>query len=180
MDLDLVVIAVIALAALASVFFTVVPIVPGTVFVPIGALVCGFVAGWNGLGWWFWIAQAVLVGVYLLVDNVAQVLGVRRLGGSRAAMVGGTIGVFVGPIVLGLVLGPLALFVGPPIGAVVGTIIGESRARRRSIEGAEVVPGQPRATYARLGTGALVAFIVGTTAKLVLVTVQVALLVWVV
>lgn len=205
MDPDTLIVAVIALAALASVLFTVVPLVPGTIFVPLAAIVCGFVVGWDELGWWFWVAQAVLVVGYLLIDNVAQVFGVRRLGGSRAAMVGGAIGVFVGPLVLGLLLGPLALFVGPPIGAVVGTLVGEARARRRgagspleapiTIEpsvsrpgatpsptpGAASSPGSVSpAGYARLGLGALVAFIVGTTCKLVVVTVQIALLVWVV
>lgn len=188
-DLDLVVISIIALATIAAVFFTVVPVVPGTLFVLLAAAACGLVAGWDGLAWWFWVAQLLLVATYLVIDNVAQVLGVRRVGGSRAAMVGGTIGVFLGPIVLGLVAGPLALFLGPPIGAVVGTLAGEARARRvagttTGVPGttgvAAEVAGEGDAGYVRLGAGALIAFVVGTSLKLLLVTIQVALLVWVV
>jgi uncharacterized protein YqgC (DUF456 family) len=172
MDTDTLAIVIVTITALASTFFTVVPLLPGTLLVPIGALACGFVVGFSELPWWSWLLQALLVASSLLVDNLAQALGVRRVGGSRAAMLGGAIGVFVGPLVLALVIGPLALLLGPALGAVVGTIAGEEYALRRSRgERAD------RSNHVRLGTGALVAFVLGTTVKLVLVTAQVVLLV---
>lgn len=170
MDHDTISLVLVAAAALLAAAFTVVPVLPGTLFVPAGAVAIGFVVGWDPFEPWFWIVQAVLVALYLLVDNLAQLLGVKRVGGSRQAMVGGAIGVFVGPFALALVMGPLALLVGPPVGAVVGTIIGERRARRSlppEVEG----PG-----YRSLGMGALVAFVVGTTVKLAIVAIQVGLL----
>lgn len=175
MDADATVLLVVAVAALASAFFTVVPIVPGAIFVPIGAAVCAQVVGWDEFAWWFWAVQAALVTAYLVVDNVAQLFGVRRVGGSRQAMFGGAIGVFAGPILLALVMGPLALLLGPPIGAVAGTIIGEERARRRDHS-----RGATPREYHRLGVGALVAWALGTAMKLVLVAVQVGVLLYVV
>lgn len=172
-DTDLVVLLVVALAAIAATGFTVVPVLPGTLFVPAGAAIIGFVVGFDELRWWFWAAQAVLVVAYIGVDNAAQVFGVKRVGGSRQAMLGGAVGVFLGPILLAFVMGPFALLLGPPIGAVVGTIVGERRARRATPAGAPV----EAASYRRLGMGALTAFVIGTILKLVIVAVQVSLLV---
>jgi uncharacterized protein YqgC (DUF456 family) len=169
------VLLIVALATIAATAFTVVPVVPGTLFLPLGAVLAGLVAGFDDLRWWFWAAQAVLVAVYLVVDNVAQALGVRRLGGSRQAIIGGAIGVFVGPFLLTLVMGPFALLLGPPIGAVAGTLIGERRARRALPE-----PAADAASYRRLGIGAFTAFVIGTVAKLSIVAVQAAMLVAVV
>lgn len=175
MDSDLLVLIIVAVAAIAAAAFTVVPVLPGTLFVPLGGIAAAFVVGWDELRWWYWAAQAVLVLVYLVVDNLAQALGVKRVGGSREAMIGGAIGVFAGPIVLAFVMGPLALLLGPPVGAIVGTLAGERRARR-----AAAAEPATFAEYRRLGVTAFVAFVASTVMKLVIVAVQVGVLVAVV
>jgi uncharacterized protein YqgC (DUF456 family) len=172
-DTDLLVLVIVALGALAATGFTVVPVLPGTLFVPAGAAIIGLATDFGRFEWWFWAAQAMLVIAYVAIDNVAQVFGVKRLGGSRQAMFGGAVGVFLGPILLAFVMGPFALLLGPPIGAVVGTLVGEHRARRT----AETDPAVEAASYRRLGMGALTAFVVGTILKLVIVAIQVTLLV---
>ncbi|MBC7462048.1 MAG: DUF456 domain-containing protein [Thermoleophilia bacterium] len=176
METDSIVLLVIALAAFASALFTVAPILPGTLFIPLGAVIVGWVTGdWNRFPAWFWIAQGLLVVAYFVVDHVAQVAGVKRVGGSRAAMVGGAVGVFAGPLILAAVLGPFALLIGPPVGAVVGTLIGEQHAHRRR---RELTPDMAAPDYRRLGFGALLAYVVSTGVKLGIVIVQVVLL-WV-
>ena len=170
-DTDALLLLIVAATALAAAFFTVVPVLPGALLVPLGAVACALVDGWDQFAWWFWVAQAVLIAVSIAVDQVAQLVGVKRAGGSRHAMWGGAIGVFAGPFVLALVLGPFALLVGPPIGAVVGTLAGEEYGRSRAGRS----DGAPR-DYHRLGTVALLAFAVGTSIKLVLVAVQVGIL----
>lgn len=168
---SLLVMFIVAATTLAAVFFTVVPVLPGTLLVPLGGVACAYVLGWGEIGWWFWAVQAACVVAALLVDNVAQLLGVRRVGGSREAMWGGAIGVFVGPFVVAVALGPLALLLGPPIGAVAGTLLGERYARRHPHS------EQPTtAEHVRLGTAAVVAFVVGTTVKLGIVLMQVVVL----
>lgn len=171
MDSDALVLLIVAATAILATGFTVAPILPGTLFVPLGAAACALVVGWDEFAWWFWLLQALLVGAYLVLDNVAQVLGVRRMGGSRQAMLGGAVGVVAGPILLAFVLGPFALFIGPPVGAVVGTLVGEERARR-----ADATGPASRAGYHRLGFGALAAYVLGTVLKLAVVAVQVVLL----
>jgi uncharacterized protein YqgC (DUF456 family) len=171
MDVDSTTLVIIGIASLLGMLFTVVPVVPGTLFIPAGAVVIGFVQGWDVIPVWLWVVQALLVVVYLLIDNLAQIVGVKRIGGSRGAMAGGAIGVFVGPLALGIVSGPLGLLLGPPIGAVAGTLIGEERSRRRA--------GAARAStreYSTLGVGALAAFVVSVMVKLLLITVQVVVL----
>lgn len=171
MDTDSQLLLIVAITALAAAFFTVVPVLPGSLLVPAGAAVCALVDGWDQFPWWFWVAQAVFVALAIGVDQVAQLVGVRRAGGSRHAMWGGAIGVFAGPFVLALAIGPFALLVGPPLGAVAGTLIGEEYGRSRAGRGADA----PR-DYQRLGTVALLAFAVGTSIKLGLVAVQVGIL----
>lgn len=171
MDTDSLLLLIVAITALAATFFTVVPVIPGAVLVPAGAAACALVDRWDRFEPWFWIAQAVLVALAFAVDQVAQVVGVKRAGGSRSAMWGGAIGVFAGPFILALLIGPFALLVGPPIGAVVGTIAGEEYGRRRAGDRS----GSAR-EYQRLGTVALLAFAIGTSIKLVLVAVQVGIL----
>jgi uncharacterized protein YqgC (DUF456 family) len=176
MDVDSTELVILVLAALAGAFFTVVPIIPGALFIPAGAAVLATMQRWDEIPAWFWAVQVVLVVAYVLVDNLAQVVGVKRAGGSRAAMVGGAIGVFVGPIVLALVMGPFALLFGPPVGAVVGTLVGEERARSRLGDPSAAAPRN----HVRLSIGALVAYAVSTALKLVLVAVQVGLFILVV
>lgn len=164
-----------AAAALLAFAFTVVPVLPGALFPLLALVAVGALDGWGTVPVVAWVALVVLLLLYLLADNVAQLLGVQRLGGSRRAMAYGTVGVVLGPVALAPVLGPLALVLGPPVGAVAGTILGERSSARRA--GA----GTPSANhYRRLGTGALVAYVVGTAAKLVIVAIQVGILAWVV
>jgi len=170
MDSDLLVLLLLGAATMLAVLFTVVPLVPGTLFIPAGAALVALVeVGWDEFPWWFWVLQVAMGVAYLFVDNAAQFVGVRRVGGSRAAMVGGAIGVFVGPIVLALVLGPFAILLGPPVGAVVGTVLGEEYAHRRATT--DAAPMQ-RPGVRQLGVGALVAYAVSTALKLGIVVVQ--------
>lgn len=162
---------VVVVAMLAAVFFTVVPLLPGTLFVLAGALAFGAIEGFEPFHWWFWVVQVGLAIAYIAVDNVAQLFGVQRAGGSPKAMWGGTIGVFVGPLAMAPVLGPFALFVGPPVGAVAGSVLGEVLHRR----GADT-PSEPAGSLRGIGWGAAFAYLIGMVAKLAVLTVQLVLL----
>jgi uncharacterized protein YqgC (DUF456 family) len=172
---------IIGLACVAGYVFTVAPILPGTLLVPVGAGIGMAVApGIEAWSWWWWGVQGALVAACMAVDNVAQIVGVQRLGASSRAMWGGVIGVVVGPVVLAPVSGPFALMLGPLAGAVAGTLLGEVTARRRSSTelldvSRELAPGTP--SFRRLGLTAAVAWIAGTSVKLVLLTVQVTIVI---
>ncbi|KEO83480.1 DUF456 domain-containing protein [Tumebacillus flagellatus] len=145
---------------LAAMFFTVVPILPGTLFTIPAFLIYGLMAGWDHFSIWFWIGQIVLMVVNFLSDNVAQIFGIKKMGGSKAGMIGGSVGMFVLPLVISP-LGPLAVIFGPLLGAVIGAMVGEMLMRRKSNE------------VMKVGWGSLLSFLAGTVFKILLVGVQI-------
>lgn len=152
-----------ALGIVLALGFTAVPVLPGALFVLLGAIGFGLVVDFEPFSVWFWVGQAVLTALYLLADNLAQVYGIRRAGGSAQAVIGASIGVLLGPFVFALVMGPFALFVGPIAGAVIGAVLGERYARSHSTTNDLV----------RTGKGAIISFILGTAMKFALVAMQV-------
>lgn len=184
MDHDLLLILLIAIASIAGALLVLVPVLPASLTPVVAALVSGAIIGWGSLGWWFWIVQAVLVGASMLVDNVVQALGVQRVGGTKTAMLGGAIGVVAGPFLLAPFIGPFALLLGPPVGAVAGTLLGEALARSRASSTEQLphleleagVAPMRHVHYARVGRGAFIAWLVSMPIKLVLLTLQLALL----
>lgn len=161
---DLLIISVVALCALV---FTIVPVIPGTLFVFGGAIALCLDDGWGALPWWFWVGQVVLAGVYLIVDNIMQLGTFAKQGASKNAMFGATIGVIAGPFLTAPLIGPFALLVGPVIGAVGGAIGGEMLHRKRHDSLAAQGP-----SLASIGLGSFVAFALGTLVKLGIVGAQ--------
>jgi len=184
MDQDLLLIITFALASIAGALLVVVPVLPASLTPLAAALACGVIVGWGEIGWWTWVVQIVLLAASMLIDNVVQALGVKRVGGTRWAMLGGAIGVIAGPFALAPFIGPFALLLGPPLGAVVGTLAGEGFARSRARPGeepshVELEPGINaigHAHYVRVGRGALIAWAVTMPIKLTLLTIQLGLL----
>ena len=82
-------------------------------------------------------------------DYITNLLGIKRFGGSRAAIWGSTIGLLAGPFVI-----PVAgIILGPFIGALAGEVI---------------VHQKDLKTAARIGIGSLIGFISGVFAKSVI------------
>jgi uncharacterized protein YqgC (DUF456 family) len=95
------------------------PILPGALAIYAAFFVYGFFISFKPFGFWFWTIQTLIVAVLFLADYAVNAWGVKRFGGSRASVIGSTIGVIAGPFVIpafGLVLGPL-------LGAVIGELI---------------------------------------------------------
>lgn len=95
------------------------PVLPGVLAVYAAFFVYGFFFGWSSFGFWFWTIQTLTVLVVFLADYAVSALGVQKFGGSRASVIGSTIGIIIGPFVIpafGLVIGPFA-------GAVIGELL---------------------------------------------------------
>src|SRR5690606_990867 len=111
-------------------------------------------------GWLFWTIQTLIVAALFLADYAVNAWGVRKYGGSRASVIGSTIGVIVGPFVIpafGLVIGPF-------LGAVIGELIAGSDPNRA----------------VKAGWGSLVGLFANTVVKIVLQAVMILLfLIWV-
>lgn len=139
----------------AGIAGTILPVLPGALLIWLGMLIYGIFTGFSELSLWFYLGQALAVGMIFFIDYAANVWGVRRYGGSRAAVTGSILGVLLGIIVMG----PLGIVFGPFLGAVAG----------------ELVVRKPFASAVRSGVGSIIGMIGGTAFKLV---VEAGMIIW--
>ncbi|OUM95272.1 MAG: hypothetical protein A9Z00_07810 [Thermobacillus sp. ZCTH02-B1] len=136
------------------------PVLPGALAIYAAFFVYGFLVSFEPFGWLFWTIQTLIVAALFLADYAVNAWGVRKYGGSRASVIGSTIGVIVGPFVIpafGLVIGPF-------LGAVIGELIAGSDPNRA----------------VKAGWGSLVGLFANTVVKIVLQAVMILLfLIWV-
>lgn len=97
---------------------TVLPALPGLPLMFAGMLLAAWVGDFREIGVWTIVALGVLTALSIVVDLLATLLGAKRVGASRWAMVGAAIGTFAG-----LFFGIPGLLAGPFIGAVAGEMI---------------------------------------------------------
>ena len=100
---------------------TVLPALPGAPLVFGGLLLAAWIDDFQKVGYVTVGALAVLTLITVAVDVLASVAGAKRVGASRAGLIGSALGT-----VLGLFFGFGGLIVGPFAGA----LIGELSARR--------------------------------------------------
>ncbi|TVY08525.1 DUF456 domain-containing protein [Paenibacillus cremeus] len=136
------------------------PVLPGALAIFAAFFVYGWMISFEPFGLWFWLIQSTIVVVLLIADYAVSALGVKRFGGTRASVIGSTVGLILGPFVI-----PVAgLLIGPFLGAVIG----------------ELVVGTEIRQAVRAGVGALVGFFSGLVVKFGLQLVMIALfIVWV-
>lgn len=135
------------------------PILPGAVAIYAAFFVYGFMVSFKPFGWMFWTIQTLIVAVLFIADYAVNAWGVKRYGGSRASVIGSTVGVIIGPFVIpafGLVIGPFA-------GAVIGELIAGSDLKRS----------------VKVGWGSLVGLYTSVVVKIVLQALMIVLfLLW--
>lgn len=136
------------------------PVLPGAVAIYAAYFVYGWMVGFEPFGFWFWLTQTTLLIILLIADYAVSALGVKKFGGTRASVIGSTVGLILGPFVI-----PVAgLLIGPFIGAVIG----------------ELIVGKEWKQALRSGVGALVGFFSSVVVKLLLQSAMIILFfVWV-
>ncbi|OKP71530.1 hypothetical protein A3842_23930 [Paenibacillus sp. P3E] len=98
------------------------PILPGALAIYLAFFVYGWFFSFDPFGAGFWIIQTLIVVVLFVADYVVGAWGVKKFGGSRASVIGSTIGLILGPILLS----PFGLLIGPFVGAFAGELIAGS------------------------------------------------------
>jgi hypothetical protein len=103
------------LAGLAGI---VLPALPGTLLVFAGIVLAAWIDDFQRVGGWAVGAVAVLAVLAWLMDYVAAVLGAKRAGASRQALVGAALGT-----VAGLFMGLVGVLFMPLVGAAAGEFL---------------------------------------------------------
>lgn len=134
----------------------VLPVLPGAVLLVAGVVALAWAGGFQVVGWGT-VAFAGAMGLLITaVDWAASVLGAKAFGASRWAVIGSAVGLLVG-----LFLGLPGIVFGPAVGALVFEYAKD--------------PDFVRA--AKAGTGALVGYLVGSVAKVMLAAVLIGVVV---
>jgi uncharacterized protein len=71
---------------------TVLPALPGTLFVLAGIVVGAWIDGYSRVGWGVLAVIGVLALLAWVLDYVAGLLGARKAGASRQAIIGAVLG----------------------------------------------------------------------------------------
>jgi uncharacterized protein YqgC (DUF456 family) len=147
MDQHMLVYCLSALVIVIGVIGTVLPVLPGVPLVFAGMLLAAWVDGFQVISVATIMVLAVLTAIALTVDIVASLLGAKRVGASRMAILGAALGTIVG-----LFFGIPGVLLGPFAGAL----------------GGELLFSRNLAHASRVGVGTWAGMIVGAVFKLLL------------
>ena len=139
--------AIAAILVVLGVLGTVLPVLPGTLFVLAGLFLAAWAQDFTRVGW---IGISIIVALAALAfaaDFAASILGAKRVGASPKALIGAAIGGFIG-----VFFGLPGILLGPFIGALVGELMARG--------------GWKQAT--KVGVGTAVGLLFAAVAKLVL------------
>jgi uncharacterized protein len=106
------------------------PVIPSVVFLFGGFLLYGVFYSFESFNWLFWSIQVLFFILLLGADYAANIMGVKKYGGSKAGVWGSTIGLLIGPFVIPVV----GILIGPFLGAMVAELIIHKRNIKESIQ----------------------------------------------
>ena len=136
----------------AGVVGTVLPALPGAALVFAGVLLAAWIDDFTRISGWVVAIMAALTAIAFAADLIAGMLGARKVGASRLALVGAAVGTIAGVFtgLVGLVFLPLA-----------GAAAGEYLARR------------DLGRAGRVGVATWIGLLVGTAVKVAVVATMV-------
>lgn len=135
------------------------PVIPSVVFIFLGFLAYGWIISFEPFSWVFWVIQLLFTVLLFFADTAANLVGVKRFGGSKAGMWGSTIGLLAGPFVI-----PVAgILLGPFIGAIIAELFFNRSSFVQSL---------------RSGIGSVIGFLTSVAVKGAVMTVMIAIFVY--
>ncbi|SRR5581483_4660990 len=141
---------------IAGVIGTFLPVLPGAALVFGGMLLAAWIDHFERIGWITLTILGVLTVLVFVIDIVAGLMGARRVGASRLALLGAAIGTIVG-----MFFGIVGILIAPFIGAVIGELIASG----------QLEPA------ARVGFGTWLGMVLGALAKIAVVLAMVGVFV---
>ncbi|MEH7157071.1 DUF456 domain-containing protein [Neobacillus drentensis] len=106
------------------------PIIPSVLFLFAGFLLYGVFFTFDPFRWYFWLIQGLFIVLLFIADYIANLIGIKKYGGSKAGVWGSTIGILAGPFVIPF----LGILIGPFIGAIAAELIFNKRNLSDSIK----------------------------------------------
>lgn len=134
------------------------PVIPSTPLILLGALVYAVCDGFKSIGWLLLLIFAVLTIISLVLDYFGSVIGAKKYGATRWGLIGSIIGGIAGFFMGGIV----GLIFGPFFGAVLLELIFD-----KDLKGAF-----------KSGVGTLVGFIGGAITKLAIGVIMIGIFIW--
>src|SRR4051812_8508707 len=106
------------------------PIIPSVLFLLAGFILYGVFFSFGDLNWLFWLIQGLFVVLLFVADYAANLIGIKKYGGSKAGGWGSTIGILAGPFAIPI----FGILIGPFIGAIVAELIVNRRGFTESVK----------------------------------------------
>jgi len=144
--MDIVLFIVAGLLILLGAIGSLLPVLPGPPLAWVGILLTHF-SGSVQFSTKFLIITAIVMILITVLDYFIPIWGTKRFGGTRAGVIGCTLG-----LIFGLFFGPLGIILGPFVGALIGELAVNQKELKKALKSA---------------TGSFAGFIVGTGLKLV-------------
>jgi hypothetical protein len=135
---------------------TVLPALPGAVFVLGGIALAAWIEDFTRISGWTVAVAAVLAVLAFAADYVAALLGAKKAGASRLAILGAALGTFAG-----IFTGFVGLLFMPLVGAAIGEYIADRNLERAG----------------KVGVATWIGLLLGTAVKVALVFTMVGLFV---
>ena len=107
------------------------PAVPGVILLFGGMLLAAWIDGFRRIGWVTLVILGALAGLALLGDLLGGLIGAKRVGASRTALLGAAIGGLIG-----IFFGLAGALIGPFLGAVIGELLSRGRLEQAARVGA--------------------------------------------
>jgi len=125
------------------------PILPSVLFLLAGFLLYGVFFSFDHFRWYFWLIQGLFIVLLFIADYIANLIGIKKYGGSKAGVWGSTIGLLVGPFIIPF----LGILIGPFIGAIAAELIFNKRNFSESL---------------KIGFGSVIGFISSVVTKTII------------
>ena len=145
MELQSLYYALAVILILVGIAGVILPALPGLPLVFAGMLLAAWAGDFQQIGWVTLVVLGLLTLLSVGVDFFATLVGAKRVGASKKALLGAVLGTFAG-----LFFGPIGLFAGPFVGALLG----------------ELWHGREIGQAAKVGLGTWLGILLGTVLKL--------------
>lgn len=147
------IIFILFIIAFAGVFY---PIIPSILFLWAGFVLYGFIFSFHAFSWFFWLVEGLFTALLFASDYLANFIGIKRFGGSKAGVWGSTIGLLAGPFIIPF----FGIIIGPFIGAFLAELVVNRKTIGESI---------------KIGVGSVIGFISSIGMKIIIQLVMVAI-----